>query len=178
MPDQGYFFLFFGELIMRDKRFVAVHRGGPLSREDHRRLILWAADCAEHVLPLSGDKGTDLRLFPALATARAWAQGEISVGDARKASVGAHAIARESRDPVATAVARAVGHAVATAHMADHALGSAYYALKAVRAAGKSPEAEQRWQVDRLPPEIRDLVLSAWEMKFAGKKSGAPKETA
>ena len=31
------------------------------------------------------------------------------------------------------AVARAIGHTVATAHMADHSLGAALYALKAVK---------------------------------------------
>jgi hypothetical protein len=38
----------------------------------------------------------------------------------------------------AIAVARSVGHAVATAHIADHSLGAAWYALKAVKSAGKS----------------------------------------
>jgi hypothetical protein len=115
---------------------------------------------------LIGDRAADIRLQNALVSARAWAKGEISVGDARKASVGAHAVAREFTDPTAIAVARAIGHAVATAHMADHFLGAAYYALKAIRAAGKSPDAEQRWQHDHLPPEIRDLVLSGQKRRF------------
>ena len=34
---------------MRDRRFVAVHRGGPLDRERHRLLAVWAAECAEHL---------------------------------------------------------------------------------------------------------------------------------
>jgi hypothetical protein len=78
-----------------------------------------------------------------------------------KASVGAHAAARESPDPVIRAVARSVGHAVATAHMADHSLGAALYALKAVKYAGASVDAERQWQHGHLPPEIRDLVLTA-----------------
>lgn len=40
---------------MRDKRFIAVHRGGPLSKEQHYQLISWAHTCTEHVLPLFGD---------------------------------------------------------------------------------------------------------------------------
>ena len=35
---------------MRDKRFKAEHRGGPLSLTKHRLLALWAADCVEHAL--------------------------------------------------------------------------------------------------------------------------------
>jgi len=37
-----------------------------------------------------------------------------------------------------------VGHAVATAHMADQSLIAAQYALKAVRYNGKSEEAEKK----------------------------------
>lgn len=78
-----------------------------------------------------------------------------------KASPVAHAAARESSDAVSRAEARAIGYAVATAHMADHSLGAALYALKAVKNAGKSTDAEREWQNGRLPPEIAEPVLSA-----------------
>jgi hypothetical protein len=149
---------------MRDQRFVAAHRGGPLSKEHHRQLITWAADCAEHVLPLFGEV-VDERLLNALETARAWAKGEVPVGKAQKASVASHATAREASTPAAVAVARAIGQAVATAHMADHSLGGALYGLLAVQAAGKPIEPERTWQNERLPLEVRELVLSAWEQK-------------
>jgi hypothetical protein len=145
---------------MRDKRFVAEHRGGPLKMEQHRQLMEWACDCAGHVLPLFGERVDD-RLIKALVVAKAWVQGKATVGEARKASVDAHAAARQQSDPVSIAVARAVGHAVATAHMADHALGPARYALIALKNAGKSTEEERIWQDAQLPTEIRELVLSA-----------------
>ncbi len=145
---------------MRDKRFIAEHRGGPLKKEQHYQLITWACDCSEHVLYLFGEK-IDERLKNALKVADEWKQGNASVGDARKASVGAHAVARESSNPTAIAVARSVGHAVATAHMADHSLGAAWYALKAVKNAGKSTDAERKWQDEQLPSEIKELVLTA-----------------
>ena len=147
-------------MTMRDKRFIAEHRGGPLKREQHRQLIKWACKCAEHVLHLFGNK-IDQRLTYAIAVAKEWEKGNVPTGDAMKASVGAHAVARESSDPVSKAVARAVGHAVATAHMADHSLGHALYALKAVKNAGKSVEAERKWQNKKIPLEINDLVLTA-----------------
>jgi hypothetical protein len=149
---------------MRDKKFIAVHRGGPLKKEQHRRLINWACACAEHVLPLFGEK-IDERLINALFIAREWEKVRASVGDAMKASLEAHAVARESSDPVAIAVARAVGHAVATAHMADHSLGAALYALKAVKNAGKSIYAERKWQNEQLPSEITELILTARSKK-------------
>ena len=170
---------------MRDRRFVAEHRGGPLKKEQHYLLMKWACDCAEHVLPLYGERA-DSRLTDALAVAKAWTNGNASVGDCRKAAVASHAVARESSNPASIAVARAVGHAVATAHMADHSLGPAWYALKAVKAASRLKqkeverkqegvnrhlqsigqlqamvEAERGWQDEHLPPEIRELVLTA-----------------
>lgn len=145
---------------MRDKRFIAEHRDGPLKIEQHRQLMAWGCACAGHILPLFGDV-MDERLIHALFVAKEWERGNASVGEARKASVGCIAVANELSDPVAIAVARAVGHTVATAHMADHSLGPAWYALKAVRKAGMPIDEERKWQDDQLPPEIRELVLSA-----------------
>jgi len=145
---------------MRDKRFIAEHRGGPLKKEEHYLLIGWACSCAEHVLPLFGET-IDNRLKNALLIARDWAQGNASTGDAMKGSLSAHAVARASSDLTAIAVARSVGQAAATAHMADHSLGAAWYAMKAVNHAGMSADAERQWQDNQLPPEIKDLILTA-----------------
>jgi hypothetical protein len=149
---------------MRDKRFIAEHRGGPLKNTQHYQLMKWACDCAEHVLYLFGETIDD-RLKHALNVAKEWTQGKTSVGDARKASLGAIAVARESSNPTAIALARSVGHAVATAHMADHSLGAALYALKAIKNAGKSTVAETTWQNAQLPLEIKELVLTARKKK-------------
>jgi hypothetical protein len=153
---------------MRDKRFIAEHRGGPLKKEQHYQLITWACDCAKHVVPLFGepiDERLKNALLNALLIGREWAQGTASTGDAMKGSLSAHAVARASSDPTAIAVARSAGQAAATAHMADHSLGAAWYALKAVNLAGMSVDAERRWQDDQLPPEIKDLVLTARERR-------------
>jgi hypothetical protein len=57
----------------------------------------------------------------------------------------------------------AAGQAAVVAHVAAHDLGAAAYAIKAVRAAAgddlEAGRAECRWQRDRLPEEIRKLVL-------------------
>src|SRR5688500_4191886 len=105
---------------MRDPRFVAAHRGGPLDLASHRLLAAWAAGCAEHLLPLFEAHSSDERPRRAVETGRAWSRGEVPVGAAQKAAVGAHAAARAVTDPAAVAAARAAGHAVATAHAADH----------------------------------------------------------
>ncbi|MBN9345783.1 MAG: hypothetical protein J0I48_06180 [Devosia sp.] len=142
---------------MRD-RFVAAHRGGPLGAGPHRELMLWAIACAEHVLPLAG--APDERLRRALVVGRKWEGGAATTGEAMKASLLAHGVAQQATDPVAIAVARATGQAVATAHMADHSMGAALYAQRAAFAAGGDPDAERRWQLAALADGIRELITS------------------
>ncbi len=149
----------------RDLRLVTVRRGGTLRDEEHRLLALWAADCAQHVLHLFEEaRPEDDRVHLAIEGARAWARGEITMMDARRASVAAHAAARESTG-AAKEAARAAGHAVAVAHMAPHELGAAAYAIRAVRTAAAEEGREdmglqeREWQRAHLPAEIRELVL-------------------
>ena len=149
---------------MRDKRFVAVHRGGLLSKEHHRLLINWAHICATHVLSYFR-QSIDERLNNALKSAKAWEHEEISVGEARNASLEAIAVANENSNPISIAIARSVGHAVATAHMADHSLRAADYAMKAIKISGQSVDVERKWQDEQLPMSIKDLVLSARNKK-------------
>lgn len=149
----------------RDPRFITLRRGGTLADADHRRLALWAAACAEHVLPLfERARPGDNRPRQAIGQARAWARGEITMTQAREAAYAAHSAAREANG-AAKEAARAAGHAVAVAHMADHELGAAAYAIRAVRAAAAAEKRdaagrrECRWQRARLPAPIRALVL-------------------
>ncbi len=144
------------------------HRGGPLTKDLHYKLMKWACKCAKHVLPLAGKK-PDMRLISAFRISEEWTKGKASVGDARKASVSAIRAANELKDPVSIAIARAVGHTVATAHVADHSLGSALYALKAIKYAGKPVDAERRWQVKQLQIEIKELVLYTPKYKYIEK---------
>lgn len=146
---------------MRDRRFVAAHRGGPLDRESHVWLARWAADCAERVLPLfTRTNDNDDRPARALEIARAWANGDVKTGRAMKASLAAHAAARESTDEAAIAAARAAGQAVATAHAADHSMGALLYAVKALEAAGLEADSELQSQLERLPDHLREPVES------------------
>ncbi len=146
-------------VLARDPRLIAVHRGGSLAVADHLLLAAWAADCAARVVPIfQGERPGDSRPADAVATAREWATGHCSIAQARSAAIAAHAAARQVQGPGVLA-ARACGHAAATAHMADHELGAAFYALRAV--AGISPDdlaAERAWQLQALPQSVADLV--------------------
>ncbi len=148
-----------------DPRLVTVRRGGTLTDEDHHRLALWAAECAEHVLPLfEAARPDDLRPREAIAAARAWTRGELPMMQTR--ALGGHAMgaARDLRGAPRFA-AYAAGQAAVVAHVAEHDLGGAAYAIKAAMAAAPAGHEEEarrdecRWQRDRLPDEVRDLVL-------------------
>ena len=100
---------------------------------NHYQLVLWAANCAEHVLPIFEDVyPEDDRPRQAIDAARAWVRGELTVSEARRFAFAAHAAARDARNPKVIAAARAAGHAAATAHVAGHAKHAAKYAQKAL----------------------------------------------
>lgn len=141
-----------------------------MDRESHRLLARWAADCAERTLPLFARANDDSRPQDALAIARKWADGEIRTGVAMKASLAAHAAARQARDKAAIAAARAAGHAVATAHAADHSMGALLYALKALEASGHPMEEELRQRLALLPEHLLEPVSAG--VYFRLKKLG------
>ncbi len=150
---------------VRDPRFITVRRGGTLSDADHHLLALWAADCAEHVLHLFEQAAPDDdRPRRAIELGRAWTRGVVRMSASRTAAFAANAAAREVTG-AAREAAHAAGQAAAVPHVAAHELGAAAYAIRAVRAAaaeGDPAEAgrlECSWQRDRLPSEIRELVL-------------------
>lgn len=150
----------------RDPRLVTIRRGGTLTDEHHRLLALWAAVCAEHVLGLFEDvRPDDGRPRAAIEAIRAWVRGELRMMESR--ALGGHAMgaARDLRGAPRFA-AYAAGQAGAVAHVAEHDLGAAAYAIKAVRAsvpaasADEAGRAECAWQRERLPAAVRELVLS------------------
>ncbi len=149
----------------RDPRFITIRRGGTLTDSDHQLLALWAATCAEHVLHLfESAQPSDPRPRQAIAQARAWVRGEVTMTQARAAGGHAMGAARDLRG-AARHAAYAAGQAGAVAHVAAHELGAAAYAIKAARAAAPEGESEPagrlecRWQHDQLPEAIRELVL-------------------
>lgn len=150
---------------VRDRRFITLRRGGTLTDDDHHRLAIWAADCAEHVLHhFEQARPHDDRPRRAIDLARAWARGEVTMTAARNAAGHAQGAARDLSGASRYA-AYAAGQAAAVAHVAAHELGAAAYAIKAAQAAAqrddrvKAGRIECRWQRARLPRAIRALVL-------------------
>lgn len=128
-------------------------------RTDHRTLAIWAADCAERVLPYFEERyPEDNRPRKAIDALRTWVQtGVFRMADVRRDALAAHAAARgvEAYHPARSA-ARAAGQALATAHVPRHALAAALYAATAIRDATNSSDAEgatlreREWQCQRL----------------------------
>lgn len=150
---------------VRDPRLVSIKRGGTLTEADHRLLAVWAATCAENVLHLFEEpNGADSRPRDAIEAARVWARGEAKMMATR--AIGGHAMgaARPLRG-AARFAAYAAGQAACVAHVPEHDLGAAAYAIKAVQAAAPPGTektvglAERDWQRAQIPGSLRALVL-------------------
>ncbi len=96
-----------------------------------------------------------------MEAARAWARGDLSMTDARKAALASHAAARETISESACHAARAAGHAAATAHVSTHSSHAAAYAIKAIakqyseRKHELRLDDEREWQLLQLPEHLR-----------------------
>lgn len=158
----------------RDHRFITFRRGGTLSDEDHRLLAIWAEECAEHVLHYFEETcpGDD-RPRRAIEAVRAWVDGEITMKQARFVAGASQDAAREVKvaSEAARMAALSAGQAAVVAHVAAHELGAAAYAIRAVMAASPQDKKEMtrrqecRWQRERLPKRIRDLVIDDMRLR-------------
>lgn len=76
-----------------------------LDELDHGSLVLWATDCAEHVLPyFEGKYPQDDRPRNAIEAGRAWVRGEMSTSEARSALFAAHYAVADAALPTDSAV--------------------------------------------------------------------------
>lgn len=146
---------------MKKLKLVRIDLDKPItdlvSKSDHKILGIWAADCAERVLPYFEEKyPKDNRPRKAIETLRIWIQnGVFKMADVRRDALAAHAAAREVKenDDAARSAARAAGQALATAHVPTHSIAAAVYAATAVRdATGSINETnkERDWQYQHL----------------------------
>jgi len=142
-----------------------------LSEEDRRLVGLWAADCAERVLPLFEEKApSDARPREAIEGIRAFARGGKRTAKLRSLALAAYAAAREVSDPSATAAARAAGLAAATAYMhalatldqAKHILGPVVYGARARELAAvndpSTGDEEIRWAIKHASLTVREVL--------------------
>ncbi len=151
-------------MTLMEKRIMAkTGLDGPIADlihdTDRITLAVWAADCAERVLPYFEKKHpNDDRPRKAIDACREWVRtGVFGMADVRRASLAAHAAAREVKeyDPARSA-ARAAGQAIATVHVKTHSIAAAIYAATTIRDAARPSNSEKatlkerEWQYRRL----------------------------
>ncbi|HEX9044586.1 MAG TPA: hypothetical protein VF802_06130 [Candidatus Limnocylindrales bacterium] len=147
-----------------------------LSEADRRMVAAWAADCVERVLGLfEAEAPGDDRPRALIARTRAFARGELNSGEEIRRRFAGGVAAADVKTPVAAAVARAAGQAVAICHMGAHSLSAAAYADIAIGIADpERPEAvddEIRWQLDHMSPEVRAALRA---LPPVGENSAGP----
>jgi len=148
------------KILNKPKSTLTGHQGW---KAEQKILALWAADCAEHVLPFFEDKyPNDDRPRKAIEACREWiSTGVFRMADVRKASLAAHAAAREAKEDDAVAAARSAGQAMGTPHVSTHAFGAAAYAIKAAASHSSNVDdgiiKERNWQLERLKA-IRSML--------------------
>jgi hypothetical protein len=136
-----------------------------MTEADRQVVAVWAADCAERVLPLfEAEAPDDDRARDAIARARAFARGELTAaGEIRRRFVAGRA-ARNATSPAGVAAARAAAQAAGVAHMGAHALGAAAYAARAIVLARpderEARTEEVRWQLAHLSSEAAAALRS------------------
>ena len=152
-------------------------------KTNHKTLAIWAAECAERVLPYFEEKyPEDTRPRKAIEACRDWARtGVFRMADVRKISLAADAAAREVKegDPAHSA-ARAAGQAMATAHFPTHAVAAAIYAATAVRDAADPADAditttrEREWQYQHLLELTGNRPLNFWRSELLETRLSLP----
>lgn len=110
---------------------------------NHRTVVRFACDCAERACKHAS---ADQRAYAAILAGRGWADGAVSIPEARRAAFAAHAAARQASIPSTQFAIRSAGHAASTAHVVTHAVAAADYAAKS------APDAleERAWQYAHL----------------------------
>lgn len=143
---------------MRDKKWILEHRGGLLKIDQQKQLMKWAVECVNHVLPLLNNNINE-KIINAITAGNDWITGKANTGDAIKSTREIIKYARTLNNKPEALITRAAGHAAATAHMADHSLGTVKYCLDAIKSIGGSIEKEREWQIKNIPDDLKELIL-------------------
>jgi hypothetical protein len=149
---------------MRDKRWILEHRGGCLNKEQQKQLMKWAINCVKHLLPLLNNNIND-KITDAINIGNEWINEKAKTVKAMNKSREINKYVKTLNNELEIAITRAAGHAAASAHMADHSLGTVYYGLKAVKISGGAVESEINWQIENMPNDIKKLVLEGLKNK-------------
>lgn len=119
----------------------------------HLQACQYALKLAAHILGLIEyqDEGTVKEGF---LLNEQWQQGKVRMADVRRASFMIHKLAKASDNTVVATALRVAGHAVAAAHVKQHAMVASDYAVKVIallhRDAMEAVRQERLWQISQL----------------------------
>jgi hypothetical protein len=126
-------------------------------------LSKWAIKCAQHILEdITIKNNVIAEINNGFATNELWQIGKASVADVRRAAFKIHKLARIIENESQKSALRTAAHAIATAHVKEHAMICSDYAIKTIQLLypdrlHKVTE-ERQWQ-------LRELELLISEIK-------------
>jgi hypothetical protein len=132
-------------------------------------MMQWALASAQHLLGACPHEG-DAPLEEAFKIAERWADGNATTGEAMAASRSLHRKARSMSCSISVYRYRIVAHTLATAHMADHALGPVYYGQKLFVLLNRPFDEELAWmhvQLKVICPQMEEAVISVLSNCFS-----------
>lgn len=136
-----------------------------------RRVKLWGADCAAHVLPIfEREMPGDTRPREAIEAARGFARGTVSdaaLAAARDATMDATMDATRAAAWAAALAAARAAASDARAAARDAARAAAWVATRA--AASDAEDAEKAWQLDRLCCWMSEQEPQDWPLSEEGR---------
>lgn len=124
-------------------------------RASQVKLCKYALLLATHILTVIGYKDMKNPIIQAgYAVNESWQKGNARMHDVRQAGFQIHRLAKSSPDIVTQTALRAVGQAVATGHMREHAMVSSDYAIKVINLLFSDDinavRQERVWQIEHL----------------------------
>lgn len=124
-------------------------------RASQVQLCKYALLLATHILTVIAYKDMENPIIQAgYAVNESWQRGNARMHDVRQAGFQIHRLAKSSRDIVTQTALRAVGQAVATGHMREHAMVSSDYAIKVINLLFPNDinavRQERVWQIEHL----------------------------
>ena len=143
---------------MRNKNWILEHRGGNLKIDQQIQLMKWSINCVNHLLPLLNNNINE-KIINAINIGNNWILGKVKTIDVINCSREIIKYVKTLDNKLEIAITRAAGHAIATAHMAEHSMGPVYYGIKAIKINDGNVETEINWQIEHIPKDIKDLVV-------------------
>ena len=143
-----------------DDRELRVQLDQEYETASQTELCRYARVLSEHILRLLDDAELhhepvdDAFIGNAFRIHEQWMAGEARMTDVRQVSFRIHQMARASGNPAVCAALRVVGHAMACAHMREHAMVASDYAVKVISLLHpdcmESVREERLWQIHHL----------------------------